>query len=66
MSDTKQAAITRQLEELGHTDIVEALKHMRRMRTALRVISTWAAFPPIDCRQMALTAQNALRTTEAK
>lgn len=31
------------LKEVGHTDICDALMHMRRMQTALKVIHTWAS-----------------------
>lgn len=33
------------LAELGHTDIIEALKHAEEMRRALRVIHVWAGVP---------------------
>jgi len=32
-------------EELGHDNIVKALKHALEMRSALRVIRTWANVP---------------------
>ena len=38
--------------ELGHEDTLDALKHAARMRTALRVIHTWAALPPLDVREV--------------
>lgn len=38
------ARANRLLAELGHTDFTEALQHMEEMRSALRVIHTWAKF----------------------
>jgi len=38
------ARANRLLAELGHTDFTEALKQMEEMRSALRVIHTWASF----------------------
>lgn len=38
------ARANRLLAELGHTDFTEALKQMEEMRSALRVIHTWARF----------------------
>lgn len=35
----------RMIEELGHTDIFSALAHAKEMRSALRVIHTWASVP---------------------
>ena len=35
----------RMIAELGHTDILDALAHAEEMRTALRVIHTWAGVP---------------------
>lgn len=36
------ARTQRMLAELGHTDIIDALRHAEEMRSALRVIYTWA------------------------
>ena len=33
------------LAELGHGDIFDALRHAEEMRSALRVIHTWAGIP---------------------
>lgn len=38
------ARANRLLAELGHADFTEALKQMEEMRSALRVIHTWASF----------------------
>lgn len=38
------ARANRLLAELGHTDFTEALKQMEEMRSALRVVHTWARF----------------------
>lgn len=38
------ARANRLLAELGHTDFTEALLQMEEMRSALRVIHTWAKF----------------------
>ena len=53
----------RLLAELGHSDSLEALEHMKRMRTALRIISTWAKFPPLDSGQVSRTCVDALKPT---
>jgi hypothetical protein len=39
------ARTNRLIAELGHTDIIDALRHMEEMRSALRVIHTWAGIP---------------------
>ena len=50
-------------EELGHgDDTIAALEHMKRMRTALRVISTWASFPPLSESQVKRVCADALKT----
>ena len=37
----------------GHTDILDALAHAEEMRTALRVIHTWAGVPgALDARHV--------------
>ena len=53
----------RLLHELGHADIIEALDHMQRMRQALRMISTWAKFPPLDIRNVSAACEKALTAT---
>lgn len=55
------ARINRLLKELEHDDVAEALKHAIEMRTALRVVHTWAAFPPLDCGDVRATISKALR-----
>lgn len=45
------------LAELGHSDIFDALRHAEEMRSALRVIHTWAGVPG------ALDAQHVLDLT---
>ena len=50
MADTKTAArrilrANRLTAELGHADILDALQHAVEMRSALRVIYTWAGVP---------------------
>ncbi len=43
----------RMIAELGHTDILDALAHAEEMRTALRVIHTWAGVPgALDARHV--------------
>lgn len=43
----------RMIAELGHTDILDALTHAEEMRTALRVIHTWAGVPgALDARHV--------------
>lgn len=44
---------TRLTAELGHTDILDALMHAEEMRSALRVIHTWAGVHgALDVRQV--------------
>lgn len=53
-------------EELGHgEDTIAALEHMKRMQTALRVISTWCYFPPVDATQIKRACTEALNTKKA-
>ncbi len=53
-------------EELGHgEDTIAALEHMKRMQTALRVISTWCSFPPVDAMQIKRACIEALSTKKA-
>lgn len=41
------------LAELGHSDIFDALRHAEEMRSALRVIHTWAGVPgALDARHV--------------
>lgn len=43
----------RMIAELGHADILDALAHAEEMRTALRVIHTWAGVPgALDARHV--------------
>lgn len=42
MAARRVARATRLTAELGHTDILDALLHAEEMRSALRVIYTWA------------------------
>ena len=43
----------RMIAELGHADILDALAHAEEMRTALRVIHTWAGVPgALDARRV--------------
>lgn len=47
------ARTQRMLNELGHTDIIDALRHAEEMRSALRVIHTWAGVPgALDARHV--------------
>ena len=61
-ADVRRILRTRRLtEELGHgEDTIAALEHMKRMQTALRVITTWCSFPPLDAAQVKRTASAAL------
>jgi len=53
-------------EELGHGgDTLAALEHMKRMESALKVLHTWAAFPPLDVRQVRELCARALKPDEA-
>ena len=46
--------------ELGHNDVTAALAHMKRMKSALKVLHTWAAFPPMDVREVRALCERAL------
>ncbi len=47
------ARTQRMLAELGHSDIFDALRHAEEMRSALRVIHTWAGVPgALDARHV--------------
>ncbi len=44
MTDARRILRTnRLLSDLGHSDVIEALNHMARMQTALKVIHTWSS-----------------------
>ena len=50
------------LAELGHSDIFDALRHAEEMRSALRVIHTWAGVPgALDARHVLDLTAKALR-----
>jgi hypothetical protein len=51
--------------ELGHNDVIAALAHMKRMESALKVLHTWAAFPPLDVREVRALCDRALAPNEA-
>jgi hypothetical protein len=56
----------RMCEELGHGgDTLAALEHMMRMESALKVLHTWAAFPPLDVREVRALCARALKADEA-
>ena len=47
------ARVQRTLAELGHADFFDALRHAEEMRSALRVIHTWAGVPcSLDARRV--------------
>lgn len=53
-------------DELGHAgDTLAALEHMKRMEVALKVLHTWAAFPPLDTRAVRDLCAHALKADEA-
>lgn len=53
MSLRRIVRATRLTAELGHADILDALKHAEEMRSALRVIHTWAGMPgALDARHV--------------
>ena len=43
MTKREQDRISRLLADLGHTSVVDALRHAKRMRSALRAVQTWGA-----------------------
>jgi hypothetical protein len=52
-------------EDLGHgSDILAALEHMKRMERALKVLRTWASFPPMDVRHVKDLCDSALNMGE--
>ena len=56
------ARTQRMLADLGHSDIFDALRHAEEMRSALRVIYTWAGVDgeDLDHRQVRKLAGKAL------
>lgn len=42
----------RMLQELGHSDIFEALKQAKEMQTALKVIYTWAGCGSLEAESV--------------
>lgn len=55
------ARTQRMLAELGHADIFDALRHADEMRSALRVIHTWAGVPgALDARNVRELSEKAL------
>ena len=61
MTARRAARATRLTAELGHADILDALLHAEEMRSALRVIHTWAggdgeALDPQQVRKLAAKA----------
>lgn len=45
MTAREQARIDRLLADLGHTSVIDALRHAKRMQMALKVIHTWMSMP---------------------
>ncbi len=41
----RQSRLVKALAELGHTNTIDALRHAIEMRSALKVIHTWAGVP---------------------
>lgn len=59
----KVARVTRLLAELGYTDTLDALEHAKEMRSALRVIHTWAGVPgSLDARHVRELTGKVLRS----
>ncbi len=53
MAARRMVRATRLTAELGHADILDALQHAEEMRSALRVIHTWAGVPgALDARHV--------------
>lgn len=42
----------RMLQELGHSDIFEALKQAKEMQTALKIIYTWAGCDSLEAESV--------------
>ena len=56
------ARALRMTQNLGHEDIIDALRHAEEMRRALRVIHTWASVPgALDAAHVRDLAGKALR-----
>ena len=52
-------------QELGHgSDTLAALEHMKRMESALKILHTWAGFPPLDSRHVRELCVKALKKEE--
>jgi hypothetical protein len=62
MAQRRIIKATRLTAELGHSDILDALMHAEEMRSALRVIYTWAGIDgdDLDHRQVRKLAAKAL------
>jgi hypothetical protein len=61
MSPRRIIRAQRLTAELGHADTLDALLHAERMRSALRVIHTWAGVPgALDARQVRDLTRRAL------
>lgn len=62
MTARRVARASRLTAELGHADILDALLHAAEMRTALRVIYTWAGVDgeDLDHRHVRKLAAKAL------
>ncbi len=60
------ARAERMTRDLGHTDILDALRHAEEMRSALRVIHTWAKVEgeDLDHRQVMKLAAKALHMVD--
>lgn len=57
----KAAQTQRMLDDLGHEHIHDALRHAIKMRTALKVIHTWAGVEgALDARQVRELTEKAL------
>lgn len=62
MTPGRAAKAERLTRELGHTDVLDALAHAEEMRSALRVIHTWAGVPgALDAKHVQDLAAKALR-----
>lgn len=46
------ARTKRMLQELGHSDIFDALKQAKDMQTALKVIYTWAGCDSLEAKSV--------------
>ena len=54
------ARTKRMLQDLGHSDIFDALKQAKDMQTALKVIYTWAGCGALDDVMVRETCRKAL------